>query len=86
MDWMPAATFGYPTVSWFLPIVYGSLGAIPALLSLFFDFDKTADSFKAAGDNHRKNVYDFIIGKQLLHLCIHFFVLKLCMNNFQKYQ
>ncbi|OXA57469.1 glucose dehydrogenase [FAD, quinone] isoform X2 [Folsomia candida] len=61
MDLMSQATFGYPTVSWFLPIVYGSLGAIPALLSLFFDFDQTADSLRSAGQDPRRNVYDFII-------------------------
>lgn len=65
---MSQATFGYPTVSWFLPIVYGSLGAIPALLSLFFDFDQTADSLRSAGQDPRRNVYDFIIGKSLYTL------------------
>lgn len=63
MDLVSQGTFGYPTYSWFLPIVYGSLGAIPALLTLFFDLDQTADSIRAAADDSRRNVYDFIIGK-----------------------
>jgi hypothetical protein len=66
MDLISQGTFGYPSVSWFLPIVYGSLGAIPALLSLFFDLDKAGDSLRAASDNPRQNIYDFIIGKKRL--------------------
>jgi hypothetical protein len=61
MDLLAQGAFGYPTYSWFLPIVYGSLGAIPALLTLFFDLDKTADSLKAAKED-LPDVYDFIIG------------------------
>lgn len=45
-----------------MPIIYGSLGAIPALLSLFGDFDFTADSFSAAKSSSGE-VYDFIVGK-----------------------
>jgi len=62
---LPMSTLGYPTFSWFLPIIYGSIGAIPALLTLFFDLDKTADSLKAAADDP-PNVYDFIVGKNFI--------------------
>lgn len=54
--------FSYPTVSWFMPIVYGSIGAIPALLTLFLDLDRTSDSLRSTNEDPN-NIYDFIVGK-----------------------
>lgn len=56
--------FGYPSVSWFMPIVYGSLGALPALLTLFLDLDRTSDSLRTTNEDPH-NIYDFIVGKFL---------------------
>lgn len=50
--------------SWFLPILYGAIGAIPGLLTLYTDFERSQDLLGTTGvHTDAKMVYDFIIGK-----------------------
>jgi len=66
-------THGISVMSgWFLPIIYGALGALPSVLILFADLEKTNDQLRSA-HNHkykeRTNVYDFIVGKFRSFFC-----------------
>ena len=64
-----AATNGMPAgisalASWFLPILYGAIGAIPSLLTLYTDFERSQDILSTTGvHTDGKMVYDFIVGK-----------------------
>jgi len=50
--------------NWFLPVIYGALGALPALLIVFSDLDKSADKVGSVTKHNKdKTVYDFIVGK-----------------------
>ena len=58
---------------WFIPILYGALGALPSILILFADFDRSTDNIKSRTVNAKnadRNVYDFIVGKLLLRIAI----------------
>ncbi len=59
--------------SWFLPIIYGALGALPSLLILFSDLERAGDHLKSATKyKERTNVYDFIVGKLCLYMFLEF--------------
>ena len=61
---MPAAAGISALASWFLPILYGAIGAIPSLLTLYTDFERSQDVLSTTGAHtDGKMVYDFIVGK-----------------------
>lgn len=47
---------------WFLPILYGAIGAIPSLLTLYTDLERNHDQLRSSFQDNR-NVFDFIVGE-----------------------
>lgn len=69
MVFMPLAMAGIYTgmnsmANWFLPFAYGALGALPALLVIFSDLNKSGDKLGSVTKHKEKTVFDFIVGKR----------------------